>query len=285
MRDALQAIAFTGVCWWFGTGIILWLDRLPARSFRWSLLGWSGLLLLSLWGVWQSMQSISVASAYLGFASVIVMWGWHELAFLTGWLTGPRKQGLSPGARGWQRLAESTSAVLWHELGLLANLALLGVMQIGQPSHVALCTFALLWCMRLSAKLNLFFGVAQNGAQYLPAHLKYLASYFRSRRLTAWFVLSVSGASGLFLWLIWQAQQGAVAVTTGWVLLATLLGLAIVEHLMMVLPWPMEKLWGWALGVTSGPSPGQPEAQGVALPTATLAPAIASAVAPLGTKP
>ena len=69
--------AFTGLCWWFGTGVILWLDRMPKRSFRWSLLGWSGLLLLSLWGVHESMQSVSVGNAYLGFASVIVMWGWR----------------------------------------------------------------------------------------------------------------------------------------------------------------------------------------------------------------
>ena len=248
MRDALLAIVFTGVCWWFGTGVILWLDRLPARSFRWSLLGWSVLLLASFWGVWESMHSVSVGSAYLGFASVIVMWGWHELAFLTGWLTGPRKRAMSLGVRGWTRFVQACGAVLWHELALLANLALLWWLQAEHPNHVALCTFALLWCMRLSAKLNLFFGVMQNGAQYLPAHLQYLASYFRCRRMTTWFVLSVSGASVLWLWLIWQAQQGAVAVTTGWVLLATLLGLAIVEHLMMLLPWPLEKLWGWALG-------------------------------------
>ena len=46
-----------------------------------------------------------------------------------------------------------------------------------------------------------------------------------------------------------------VAVTTGWVLLATLLGLAIVEHLMMVLPWPLERLWGWALGHPAAATP------------------------------
>jgi len=157
---------------------------------------------------------------------------------------------MSEGARGWQRFAESTSAVLWHELALLANLALLWWLQGSHPNHVAICTFALLWCMRLSAKLNLFFGVMQNGAQYLPQHLKYLATYFRHRRLTAWYVLSVSSASVLWLWLIWQAREGVVAVTTGWVLLATLLGLAIVEHLMMLLPWPLEKIWGWALGTS-----------------------------------
>ena len=104
------------------------------------------------------------------------------------------------------------------------------------------------------AKLNLFFGVPQNGAQYLPSHLQYLASYFRTRDLTAWFVLSMGVAMGTWFWLVWLAQQGAVAITTGWVMLATLLGLAIVEHIIMVFPWPLERLWGWAMGQSSKPA-------------------------------
>ncbi len=139
--------------------------------------------------------------------------------------------------------------MLYHELALLANFAVLWWMQSGQVSHVAICTFALLWCMRLSAKLNLFFGVPQNGAQYLPDHLKYLASYFRTTRgMSLWFVLSMGVAMGTWFWLVWLAQQGAVAITTGWVMLATLLGLAIVEHVIMIFPWPLERLWGWAMG-------------------------------------
>jgi putative photosynthetic complex assembly protein 2 len=149
---------------------------------------------------------------------------------------------------------QSVQVMLYHELALLANLALLWWMQEGQRSHVAICTFALLWCMRLSAKLNLFFGVPQNGAQYLPAHLSYLASYFRTRDMTLWFVLSMGVAMGTWFWLVWLAQQGAVAITTGWVMLATLLGLAIVEHVIMVFPWPLERLWGWAMGQTHKPA-------------------------------
>jgi hypothetical protein len=34
-------------------------------------------------------------------------------------------------------------------------------------------------------------------------------------------------------------------------MLATLLGLAIVEHLIMIFPWPLERLWGWAMGQTN----------------------------------
>jgi putative photosynthetic complex assembly protein 2 len=120
-------------------------------------------------------------------------------------------------------------------------------MQSNHPNHLALCTFALLWCMRVSAKLNLFFGVVENGASYLPAHLKYLASYFQHRKMTVCFATTFIAACVTFGWLIFQAQQGVVAVTTGWVLLASLLGLAIVEHLLMVFPWPMQRIWGWAL--------------------------------------
>jgi hypothetical protein len=55
-------------------------------------------------------------------------------------------------------------------------------------------------------------------------------------------------ASALTLgWLTWQVRSGQVAASTGWVLLAALLGLAIVEHVLMAFPLSMEKLWGWAM--------------------------------------
>ena len=252
--DVVWACVFTAMCWWFGTGVILWLDRLPPASFRWSLLGWTMLLILSFKGVYESIREVSVANAYLAFGSVIVMWGWHELAFLTGWITGPRKVALTEGAQGWQRFKESVQVMLHHEVALLLNFGILWLMQKDQPNHMALCTYALLWFMRLSAKLNLYFGVPQNGAQYLPSHLVYLASYFRTRLITPWFVISISVAIGTWCWLVWQAQQGAMAITTGWVMLATLLGLAIVEHLIMIFPLPLERLWGWAMGQSAKPA-------------------------------
>jgi putative photosynthetic complex assembly protein 2 len=176
---------FAALCWWFGTGAILWLVRRPPASFRWSLLGFTGLLGASLWISWQSMQVASVANAYLAFASVIVMWSWHEMAFLTGWLMGPRTKALQPGAIGWPRLSQSVQAGLWHELALLANFAALLWQQQDQPSHTATCTLALLWCMRASAKLNLFSGVPEVGEQYLPRHLAWIASTAAIRSTTS----------------------------------------------------------------------------------------------------
>jgi len=84
---------------------------------------WSVLLVLSFVGIHHSMQVVSVGNAYLAFGCVIVMWGWHELAFLTGWLTGPRKVALDEGAQGWQRFAQAFQVVMHHELALVANFA------------------------------------------------------------------------------------------------------------------------------------------------------------------
>ena len=233
--------------WWLGTGAILWLVRLPPRLFRRSMSALSVLALLATVSAAWSMRQVSMAAAYVGFVSVIVIWGWHEMAFLSGWITGPRRVAQESGARGWRRFQLAVLALLHHELALLFNMGLLLLLQWGQPNHVALCTFALLWCMRVSAKLNLFFGVPHVGDQYLPAHLVYMGSYFRRAPVTACFYLTISVSAGTWIWLVLQAQRNPATISTEWVLLASLLGLAIVEHVLMVFALPLQRLWGWAM--------------------------------------
>ena len=245
----LGAVLFAVFSWWLGTGAILWLVRLPTQTFRWSMFSLSFLLGLSLWAASLSMRNHSIDNAYLGFVSVIAMWSWHEMAFLTGWLAGPRRAPLQAGLGLSRRFGQSVMVLLYHEMALLLNFGVLLALQQDQPNHVALCTFALLWCMRLSAKLNLFFGVPRVGAQYLPVHLTYLASYFKTGSPSVFFYLSMLLSISVWSWLVWQVRSGDVLISTGWVLLCALLGLAIIEHLLMVLAWPLQRLWGWAMKV------------------------------------
>jgi len=202
---------------------------------------------LSLWTASISMRSHSVLNAYIGFVSVIAMWSWHEMAFLTGWLTGPRRVVLDKGLKLRQRFVQSVQVLLHHELALLFNFGLLVAMQQGQPNHMALCTFALLWCMRLSAKLNLFFGVPFVGEQYLPVHLRYIGSYFKQAPITWCFYITMGVSCVAWGWMVWEVQSGLVLVNAAWVLLSSLLGLAIIEHLLMVFAMPLQNLWGWAM--------------------------------------
>jgi putative photosynthetic complex assembly protein 2 len=247
VMDIAWPMAAAVVAWWLGTGVILWLDRQGPVALRAGLVVWSLLLLMALYGARISMTATSSAHAYLGFFSAIAMWGWHELVFLSGRLTGPRRIAMSVGATGLERFKQAFAAVLWHELALVANAALLWLMHAQQPNHVALCTFGLLWCLRLVAKLNLFVGVPLVGAQYLPAHLQYMASYFKVAQVGWWYRLTLTLATAGWVALIWQTQGASAADFTGWVLLCTLFGLGILEMLIMVLPWPVQQLWGWMI--------------------------------------
>jgi len=126
----------------------------------------------------------------------------------------------------------------------------------GEPNQVGTLTFVVLWVMRTSAKLNLFLGVRNLSEEFLPPHLAYLQSFFRRRAMNPLLPVSVLGASAvLVLWLL-QINDPATsqAHAVGMVLVATMLALAIVEHLLLVMPFPSTGLWRWALRQGANPS-------------------------------
>lgn len=249
MASILVPVGFAVFIWWFSTGLILWLDRLPDTGVRWGLVLSSGLAVTALFGLGHTAAQDTVTGAYCAFTCTLVLWGWHELTFLSGWLTGPRRHALAPGTQGWPRFVQSLRAILWHELGLLATgLAVLAVTWGGE-NPVGPATYGVLWAMRLSAKLNLFFGVRNFSEAFLPAHLKYLQSFFRRRRMNAFFPFAVGAATGMVVLLVIEALEPALAdgLRTGQWLVITLLVLAIVEHWMLVLPLETTALWRWAL--------------------------------------
>lgn len=234
--------------WWLGTGVVMLLDGLPRTTFRASLAISTLVAAGALVCIARSASDTSAAGAYAGFVCAVLVWGWHELAFLTGWLTGPRQRACSAPAHGPTRFREAVQAILWHELAIVATGALIVWLSRDGANQVAAWTFALLWVMRLSAKFNLFLGVRNHGEEFLPPHLGYLGSYFRHRRMNALLPLSVLAGGTVTALLIDAAVQTTSAgLRTGCLLMAALLALALLEHLMMVLPFPPTLLWRWAL--------------------------------------
>lgn len=249
---AMPVAVATGV-WWLSTGLVLLLDGLPRASFRWSLALSSVLALGAMVGLAHTAHSTSVGAAYFAFLCALALWAWHELSFLTGWVTGPSKQALPAGQRGWPRFRHAVRAILWHELGIVAcGVAVLAI-SWGQPNAVGAWTFLVLWIMRTSAKLNLFLGVRNLSEEWLPEHLAYLGSFFRRRRMNALLPFSILGAGWVMALLVDSATAPGLndAAVAGLMLTAALLGLAILEHALMVLPLPTSAttgaLWGWAM--------------------------------------
>ena len=48
--------------WWFSTGVVIYLDGLPRRTFRWTMLGSSVLLAVSLTGLAVSGEPMPAPS-------------------------------------------------------------------------------------------------------------------------------------------------------------------------------------------------------------------------------
>ena len=139
----------------------------------------------------------------------MLAWGWNELSFLTGWITGPRKSAIAPELSGWPRFVESVRAILWHEIGIIAVGALIIALTWDRPNQIGTGTFLVLWLLRTSAKLNLFWGVRNLSEQFLPAHLAYLESFFRRRAMNAFWPVSVLAACAALAWLVTQALDPA----------------------------------------------------------------------------
>ena len=250
-------VLFAVLIWWFSTGLVLLLDNLPRTTFRWSLVISSVVGLGALLGLAHSAGQTTVADAYCAFTCALLVWGWHELSFLTGWITGPRKTASPPGLAGWPRFSQAVMAILWHELAIIAAGVCIIAMTWRDPNQTGTWTFLVLWIMRTSAKLNLFFGVRNLSEEFLPAHLAYLQSFFRRRPMNGLFPFAVTAATGV-TWLMVNAALDPAATpaqATGLLLVSTLLGLAILEHWLLVMPFSANALWRWAMRKQVEPAP------------------------------
>jgi putative photosynthetic complex assembly protein 2 len=244
MNASALAALFVLAVWWISTVIVLrlvWLGRSNVVMAAFSISALVGLV-----GLFTTSRLQSTGAAYLAFASAIVVWGWHELVFLLGIVTGPRKIACPPDARGWRRFGYATAAVIHHELALAGTLAAIVALTWAQPNQVGTSTFVVLWAMRLSAKLNVFLGVRNLTERFVPQHLAYMLSYFRRARMNWLMPISLLVATTVLLRMGARVPPGEFAVV-GRALVSTILALAVLEHLFLSLPVPDASLWEWAI--------------------------------------
>ena len=244
---SLPALFVVGV-WWLSTGVVLgmvWLRRslmVPSVVVV-SVVALVGLAVLR----WSSEVATSFG-AYVAFAAAIAMWAWHELVFLLGLITGPRKIACPPDARGLERFRLATATVIHHELALAATLALVVLLTRHAPNQVGAWTFGVLWVMRLSSKLNLFLGVRTVTDEFIPEHLRYLLTYFRRARFNGLMAISLIGST-IVAGLLGDAALHASEPfrRTALTLVGILLALGIIEHVCLVVPLREAFLWRWAI--------------------------------------
>lgn len=246
------AALYAVFAWWFATGAILVVVRIAdggdlMAHGRAVVLG-IPFLALGIAGLIVTSGDLTALNIYLSFGSVLLIWGWVELAFLAGVVTGPERDPCPEHLTGWPRFVRAWTAMYHHELALL--LGLFAVLIVSHPAEnpFGLYAYLILFFARISAKLNLFFGVPRINTEFLPRPLTHLKSYFRQGPITMAFPIGVtllSVATVCFGERLISAGDPTTAV--GFALLATLAGLATLEHWLMVVPLPDAKLWRWML--------------------------------------
>jgi putative photosynthetic complex assembly protein 2 len=237
------------VAWWASTGAILALVRRAERAGggSWAVIGTLPVLAFGVAALAVSLGRTDAGGAYLGFAAALAIWGWIELAFLTGMVTGPMRRPARAGVPEWERFVRAWGTIAYHEMLLAAALIAIALASHGAANGVALATFGLLWAARVSAKLNLYLGVRKVNVEFIPRALAHLPSHFREARVNWLFPTSVTALTfAAFHWA--QAAMAAPeGAGTGHALLAALAALALLEHWFMVMRLPDEKLWRWML--------------------------------------
>ena len=252
MSAHLVPILFVLGAWWVSTCLVLKMVWLGPSTVRLRVATASVLAVLGLYGIRASSLVATNSAAYVAFVCALLVWAWHELTFLLGIVTGPRKTSCPPDARGFRRFRYATAVVIHHELALALTLLFVVAVTWGRPNQVGTWTYAVLWGMRLSAKLNVFLGVRNISEQFVPDHLRYMVSYFRRARMNPLMPLSLLAASLVTIWIVGHTAPGdpvaaSIFGTVARTLVATILGLAVLEHLFLSLPVPDALLWRWAI--------------------------------------
>jgi putative photosynthetic complex assembly protein 2 len=262
--------------WWCSTCLILFLDSLPRRSFRWSMTGATAILAAAIYGLIVSATDTSVSGAYTAFTCGVLIWGWLEISFYMGYVTGPRTKHCSHGCSGWRHFGHAIQASLYHELAVLLLATVVVFVGWGKPNHFGSWTFIVLWWMHQSARLNVFLGVSNLNADFLPEHLAHIRSFFRDAPMNLLFPFSVT-ASTICAVLMAQQVRSFAADTfnaTGYTLVTTMMVLAIMEHWFLVLPisatrlW--NKMWQWSSSSRSGSTKTPQSHQGPLTKQATI---------------
>ncbi|MEL6678352.1 MAG: putative photosynthetic complex assembly protein PuhE [Pseudomonadota bacterium] len=240
--------------WWFSTGIILAAVSRAGQGqgrggYRRLTLATLPVLGAGLAVFAYTLDMATQVGVFAAFVAALAIWGWIELAFLTGALTGPDRRTCPGGRDGLMRFGYALRAIQHHEIALLVAVCALTLLARGAENQVGYWTFLILFFARISAKLNLFLGVPNINVEFLPRPVKHLTTYFGPARTNRLFPFTMTALT--FALACWVERAVARAddpvALTGFTLLSTLTALAVIEHWLMVVKLPDAALWRWMI--------------------------------------
>ena len=235
--------------WWLMTGLALMSVHQSRQTqriiFALVTVATGGALFL----VESNAAGATTLSTITGFAMGLGIWGWLELSYLMGYITGPVKAPATIGAPRSQvrRFQQALGTTIYHELLVVTVVGWVCVLGAGLPNPTIQNTLAVLWLMRWSTKLNLFFGVRHFNSEWLPAHMRYITSFLGPDK-NNWFtvVSTLLAAYCTYLLFFFGLAATEPAMGLSLFLIAWLAALAVLEHCFLMIPMGETALWRWA---------------------------------------
>jgi putative photosynthetic complex assembly protein 2 len=225
----MRAVGLVIAFWWVATGVIIALQR--SESTR--IIGIIIATVLALVGVME-MHAVrddeTPSGVRRGFLGGAMLWAWVSAAFYGGFLTGIHPVVAVPTAPAWGAVLPAISATLVNDAATLVLLIIGAFMAQGARNRTGLSALLLFWGVQQVAKLNVFFGVANPAANFLPPHLSYLRQFFGPEVNSPFLAVSLGVVA---VATAWAARRARRAPTAGRreaaALYATILGLAVLE--------------------------------------------------------
>lgn len=228
-KGTLAVVGF----WWLVTGVIVALQR-----NEWTkLAAWAISTGVAIWAtsvIHAARDVRTPSSARRTFLASTAVWMWINVGLYGGWIVGPGHLASSAGEPTLLRAFEAITSLLWHELLCVLLLVATWLHVRRSPNRLAFHALLTYWGVLQVAKLNIFFGVANPGARFLPPHLQFLLSYYGPAENGGWLPVSFFAAFGVALvlwWHGWQAKEAFIRQSRA--LLAMLVALAAVEYLLL----------------------------------------------------
>ncbi len=231
-KGTLAVVGF----WWLVTGVIVALQRNEWTKFA----AWVISTAVAVWATYviHAQRGVrTAASARRTFLAATAIWMWINVGLYGGWIVGPGHSASVAGEATVFRATEAIASLLWHELLCVAVLFVTWLHVRTSPNRLAFNGLATYWAVLQVAKLNIFFGVANPGARFLPPHLQFLLSYYGPPVNTNFLPFSFFAAVGvalMFWWHGWQTKDAFLRQSRA--LLAMLIALAAVEYLLLAVP-------------------------------------------------
>ncbi|MEY4608221.1 MAG: hypothetical protein RL625_438 [Gemmatimonadota bacterium] len=232
----MRGVGVVILFWWVATGLIIAMQANPVTRF-------AGLLIATVLAVVGTVEMRAVRDdrsargirrSFLGGA---MLWAWVSASFYGGYITGIHPAGPVAAAPSWAAVPPAIAATLVSDAAAIVLILVGFVMDRDAPNRTGLWSLILFWGVQQLAKLNVFFGVENPAANFLPPHLAYLHQFFGPPVNSPFLLGSIVLTISLTAWAIRSARRNpSEGDRQAAAIYATILGLAVLELIVLGIP-------------------------------------------------